>query len=67
VQDEAVADCRALQRVDDVARALGVPADQAAQIGAFVRHLRITPDEYRSDECRPGGDLDLEPDTPAFP
>ena len=67
VQDEAVADCRALQRVDDVARALGVPADQAAQIGAFVRHLRITPEEYRSDECRPGGDLDLEPETPAFP
>ncbi len=67
VQDEAVADCRALQRVDDVARALGIPADQAAQIGSFVRHLRITPDEYRSDECRPGGDLDLEPETPAFP
>jgi hypothetical protein len=67
VQDEAVADCRALQRVDDVARGLGIPADQAAQIGSFVRHLRITPDEYRSDECRPGGGLDLEPDTPSFP
>lgn len=67
VQDEAVADCRALQRVDDVARALGVPADQAAQIGAFVSHLRITPDDYRSGECRPGGELDLEPETPAFP
>jgi hypothetical protein len=65
--NEAAAQCRALQVADDVAGALGVPARDAARIGAFVRHALQQPPEYRSPDCRPAGRLDLEPQTPAFP
>jgi len=65
--DEAAAQCRAIQTVDDAARALGVSAPEAALVGAFVTHALRQPPEYRSDACRAGGALDLEPATPAFP
>jgi hypothetical protein len=67
VADEATAECYAVQRVDDVARAIGLAEDEAAAIGPFVRHAEINPPEYRSPECRAGGALDLEPETRAFP
>jgi hypothetical protein len=67
IADEATAECYALQHVDEVARAIGMPADQAAAIAPFVDHAEITPPSYTSPECRPGGALDLEPQTPAFP
>jgi hypothetical protein len=65
--DEAAAQCRAIQTVDDVAASLGVPAAPASRVGPFVTHALLQPAAYRSAECRAGGALDLEPATPAFP
>jgi hypothetical protein len=67
VGDEAQAECYAIQTVDTVARALGLPAQTAAALGQFTRRRVSLPSAYRSDECRRGRALDLQPDTPAFP
>jgi hypothetical protein len=67
VGDEAEAECYAIQTVDTVARALGLPAKTAAALGQFTRRRVSLPPAYRSDECRRGGALDLRPGTPAFP
>jgi hypothetical protein len=62
-------ECRALQRMVGVAGWLGVkPAMARALADWYWREWYPSmPDEYRSDECRSGGRLDLRPETPAWP
>lgn len=68
-QDEAATECAAVQHVDEVARELGASAAQARELATYYwEEIYPTGDEeYRSAECRPGGALDLAPDTPAWP
>ena len=68
-QNEAVTECYAEQTVGFVATKLGSGDVQARGLARLV-HLLVyphMPDEYRSDECRDGGALDLRPDSTAWP
>lgn len=69
VVNEAQAQCYAVQSTEGVARALGVPAADAHLIAARVAldDARAPLGEYHSPQCRPGGELDLHPETPAWP
>jgi hypothetical protein len=64
VQDEAAADCYAIQAVELVARALGLDDAEATGLGAFARanHRVGQAQQYASGECREGGRLDLARD-----
>jgi hypothetical protein len=69
IRDEARTQCFAVQTTEQVARRLGVPDSEARMIA-----LRVAADDahaavgdYRSPECRPGGDYDLRPETPDWP
>jgi hypothetical protein len=61
VQEEAAADCYAIQAVELVARALGLSEAEARGLGAFARanHRVGQADRYVSSECREGGRYDL--------
>jgi len=61
VQDEAAADCYAIQAVELVGRALGLSEGEARGLGAFARANRRVgqADRYVSSECREGGRYDL--------
>jgi hypothetical protein len=63
VEDEATADCYAIQTVELVALRLGLPADQARGLAAFAKanHRVGQGATYASGECREGGALDLRP------
>jgi hypothetical protein len=68
--DEAVTECRAMQRDTAMARRLG--ADPTAARALAVRYWREVyprmPDNYRTAACRPGGLLDEHlPDPPWSP
>jgi hypothetical protein len=68
-QNEAVTECYAEQTVGFVATKLGSDDVQARGLTRLV-HLLVyphMPDEYRSDECRDGGALDLRPGSSAWP
>jgi hypothetical protein len=67
VDDEAIAQCYALQHVDLLALELGLPVAEAAVLGRHVQALDWSADWYTSPECRAGGDLDVEEESPAFP
>jgi len=62
VQDEAAADCYAIQAVELVATALGMDELEAEGLGAFARanHRVGQAEQYASSECREGGRLDLD-------
>lgn len=66
---EAQAECYALQNTAFVAERLGLDAALAQRIQSwvYVRGYPNEPDDYRSEECRDGGRLDLRPQSPAFP
>jgi hypothetical protein len=68
-QAEAIAECYALQNTAFVAEHLGVDAATAARLQTWVYAdgYANEPEEYRSDECRDGGRLDLRPQSAAFP
>ncbi len=68
-QNEAVTECYAEQTVGFVATKLVSDDVQARGLARLV-HLLVyphMPDEYRSDECRDGGALDLRPSSSAWP
>ena len=68
-QNEAVTECYAEQTVGFVATKLGSGDIQARGL-ARLMHLLVyphMPDEYRSDDCRNGGALDLRPGSSAWP
>jgi hypothetical protein len=66
--DEAVAQCYAIQEVAWTTMRLGgTPAEGAAVASFALAQEPALPSEYQSGECRAGGALDLNPQTPAFP
>jgi hypothetical protein len=69
IRSEAAAECYATQTVDDVAKRLGATAAQGRRVAKWAERTSAAthPAEYHSAECRAGGALDLEPDTPAWP
>jgi hypothetical protein len=69
ISSEAMTECYALQNTAFVAERLGVDdaTAQRMQRWVYVRGYPNEPDEYRSDECRDGGELDLRPASPVFP
>lgn len=69
--DEAITDCRAMQRMRDLAMAFGASADDAASI-ALYDWTRIYPAQkdrgpYWSADCRENGPLDLSPNDGIWP
>jgi hypothetical protein len=66
---EAQAECYALQNTAFVAERLGLGTELAQRIQkwVYVRGYANEPDEYRSEECRDGGQLDLRPRSVVFP
>jgi hypothetical protein len=69
IQSEAMTECYALQNTAFVAERLGIDdaTAQRLQRWVYVRGYPNEPDEYRSDQCRDGGELDLRPASPSFP
>jgi hypothetical protein len=69
IQSEATAECYAMQNTAFVAERRGVDSTTARQLQKWVylKGYPNLPDEYRSDECRDGGRLDLRPRSPEFP
>jgi hypothetical protein len=67
--NEAAAECAGLQKITAVAVALGLDERTGQRLAR--RNWRelypLLPAEYYSPECKPGGGLDGEPQTPAFP
>ncbi len=66
ITDEAEAECYGLQTVEDAARLLDVGAETQSLAWYAWRLLR-RPAAYRSEECKAGGELDLDPATKAWP
>ena len=64
-----MAECYALQNTAFVAERLGIgdATAQRIQKWVYVKGYPNEPDEYRSDECRDGGELDLRPGSAVFP
>lgn len=68
IRSEAAAQCYGLQELPYVAVRLGAtPAEGDAVAGYALALQPGMPTDYQSDECRPGGALDLHPETPEFP
>ena len=66
--DEAQTQCYAIQEVAwTVDRLGGTPADGVAAARLALALQAAMPEDYRSGDCRPGGRLDLHPETDAFP
>lgn len=62
-RDEAAADCYAVQKMPETLTSIGVSEDYASAATDYLaRYLEEAPmpAEYRSPECSPGGELDLE-------
>jgi hypothetical protein len=69
VANEAETECRALQTIADVARRLGAESLFAQTLAVRFEHEvypRLRAD-YRTDECRDGGPLDLRRNDPVWP
>ena len=69
IADEAVAECRSLQTLAWTAERLGAPAGEGRRLARLylaTGHGAL-PDRYQSSQCRDGGELDLNPDDPAWP
>jgi hypothetical protein len=60
IVNEAAAECAAMQRDVRTARALGASREQARELARYYwdQVYPQMPDEYRSSECAPGGELD---------
>jgi hypothetical protein len=66
---EAITECYALQNTALVAERLGVPTEQARKVQEWVylRGYPNEPEDYRTEDCRDGGPLDLRPEPSTFP
>ena len=69
ITSEALTQCYAVQTTERVARELGVPPGDARLIALRVAadDAAMSPGEYHSTECRPGGAYDRHPETPDWP
>lgn len=67
--NEAATECKALQHMAATAAVLGVSEERGSELARlYWQELYPTlPPAYRSQECRPRGALDDEPDDPTFP
>jgi hypothetical protein len=66
--DEATAQCYGIQEVAYTVEQLGGTAAEGQAVASFMLAVQGgMPEEYQSGECRAGGQLDLHPDTQAFP
>jgi hypothetical protein len=67
-QDEATAQCYAIQEDAWTVRQLGGSAEEGRAIARFLYALQPgMPAEYQASSCGPGGALDLRPQTAGFP
>jgi hypothetical protein len=69
VLPEAQAECISVQRTAETARLLGATPAQADALAATYWE-EVYPDmsaDYRSDECKDGGAMDLHPDDTSWP
>jgi hypothetical protein len=70
ILDEAVAECYGMQLMAYFMYRMGndpAIAIEAAIDYATALYETVNPPEYLSPECRPGGDLDLQPERPEWP
>lgn len=69
VTNEATAECYAIQRDSQTAQLLGASrsAGDALALRYWSADYPNMRDDYRTSDCRPGGALDLHPDTPDWP
>jgi hypothetical protein len=68
VADEAEATCYALQTAPELTHALEIgPARIERLVEVFWTEFNALPPEYRSPECRAGGELDLHPGDGRWP
>ncbi len=68
VVDEPAAECEAVQLAEEAAAELGVERRFArALVAVYWDAYPGLPPEYRSPECREGGELDLTPEDGRFP
>jgi len=68
VRDEAVANCFATQSMAYAASALGAAPAEAQRLALAMMHLLpLQQGSYQTGDCVPGSELDLHPETPAFP
>jgi hypothetical protein len=69
IRKEAKAECYGMQRMNRLARLLGASPDYAGEITDFfwTKMYPLAKPPYRSDECRPGGKLDLRERVAAWP
>jgi hypothetical protein len=69
VQDEAAAQCYALQTNADTAMRLGAKRDDARAIAVYIlREVQpALPADYRARECFNGGPFDLRPRRDSWP
>jgi hypothetical protein len=70
ITDEATAECSAVQKIAITAQALGRSASEGRYLADLYWRESYLPrgkGPYRSDECRDGGRLDLNPETSAWP
>lgn len=66
--DEATAQCYAIQEVPFTVEQLGGSRSEGAAVASYALALQAyMPTDYQSNECAPGGSLDLHPETRAFP
>jgi hypothetical protein len=68
-KDEAVAECYSLQTTQQTAELLGATPEQARALArSYAADVYpYMPDDYRSDQCKDGGTLDLNPDSHDWP
>jgi len=66
---EANAECFGIQEIPHVARLLGLNTVEGRRIARryWAGWYPLRDPEYRSDECRDGGDLDQNPQSPVWP
>lgn len=68
ILDEPTAECQAIQLAAEAGSALGVERDYARTlVDVYWQAYPHLPPEYRSNECRDGGELDLSPGDRGFP
>jgi hypothetical protein len=68
VRDEAIANCFAIQAIAWAASALGAHVEEAERVALAMSALGpYQRGPYATASCRPGSELDLHPETLAFP
>jgi hypothetical protein len=70
IENEAQAECYGMQTIQKTTEALGRSAADGRYLAALYwrdYYLKQRNEEYRSDGCRDGGELDMRPETHVWP